>query len=98
MSNSNGLRSTKQLQGSTIQQMWQILRAHEIRLNGVSDYLEQGDEPEGTHYETESEEQDEPAELTPAELTPVEKHVSTLKGGKKKTKGKKVTLNIVEEN
>ena len=82
MSDYKGLKATKNLPGTIIQQMWQILRAHEIRLNDITGHFNDA-------YDTdESDEQE--------HLTPVEKHVSTLKGGKKK--GKKVTLDIVEEN
>lgn len=88
MSEFKGLKPTKNLPGTIIQQMWQILRAHEIRLNDITSHFNDADDADDTYDADESDEQE--------DLTPVEKHVSTLKGGKKK--GKNVTLNIVEEN
>ena len=32
--------STKTLQGTSIQQMWEILRAHELRINSIAEFLD----------------------------------------------------------
>ncbi len=39
MSSVNDIQ-TKRLQGTSVQQMWEILRAHEIRLNNISEFLD----------------------------------------------------------
>lgn len=87
----SSLQESKTLQGTTIQQMWQILRAHEIRLNDISDYLKE----QSKLYNADSSDLENEGDLD--EKTLVRKHVSTLNGSKK-TRGKNVTLDIVEEN